>query len=260
LEPSITTTRLTPRLISTALAVLLWLVALAPTPARAAHESLQLFVTEPYLELHTGPGRGYPVQQVVERGESVRVLFRRTDWFRIRTESGFEGWADAASMNKLRLADGTRFSYNPGNREGYATHRWEAGITAGSVDGASLISGFAGLSITDHLHAELTASQFLGDVSTGYIYDVGLMHIFAPEWRLSPFLTLGTGWEVVNPLTTLTASQVRGSQTAYVGGGLRMYMTRRFFVRAEFRNHEVFTHTNFNEVQDEWKVGFGFYF
>jgi uncharacterized protein YgiM (DUF1202 family) len=51
-------------------------VALAPTPARAAHELLQLFVTEPYLELHTGPGRGYPVQQVVERGESVRVLMR----------------------------------------------------------------------------------------------------------------------------------------------------------------------------------------
>jgi len=56
LEPSITTTRSTPRLISTALAVLLWLAALAPLRLGRRHELLELFVTEPYLELHTGPG------------------------------------------------------------------------------------------------------------------------------------------------------------------------------------------------------------
>ena len=45
----------------------------------AAREYLQLFVTEPYLELHTGPGRGYPVFHAVPREQSVDVLFRRTD-------------------------------------------------------------------------------------------------------------------------------------------------------------------------------------
>ena len=34
-------------------------------------ELLQVFVAEPYLELRTGPGRGYPVTQVVIRDESV---------------------------------------------------------------------------------------------------------------------------------------------------------------------------------------------
>ena len=41
--------------------LLAWLL----TPVAAgARDYLQLFVTEPYLELHTGPGRGYPVFHV----------------------------------------------------------------------------------------------------------------------------------------------------------------------------------------------------
>ena len=39
-------------------------------------------VAEPYLDLHTGPGRGYPVTQIVERGDWVEVMVRRTDWIK----------------------------------------------------------------------------------------------------------------------------------------------------------------------------------
>ena len=37
----------------------------AADPDADASRYLQLFVTEPYLELHLGPGRAYPVTQVV---------------------------------------------------------------------------------------------------------------------------------------------------------------------------------------------------
>ena len=55
-------------------------------------------VAEPYIELHTGPGRGYPVFHVVDRGETITVLKRRTDWFRVRTAKGKEGWVKRAAM------------------------------------------------------------------------------------------------------------------------------------------------------------------
>ena len=74
-----------------ALAGLLLLAGICAPAVSAAREYLQLFVTEPYLELHTGPGRGYPVFNVVPRDASVDVLFRRTDWFKVRTERGVEG-------------------------------------------------------------------------------------------------------------------------------------------------------------------------
>ena len=65
----------------------------------------------------------------------------------------------------------------------------------------------------------------------------------------------------VEPEATLAAAQVRAIADRLCRvSGLRMYLTRRFFLRGEFRNHEVFTHTNINEVKDEWKVGFGFFY
>ncbi len=42
-------------------------LALSSRPARAATTYLQVFVRTPYLELHTGPGRGYPIFNVVDR-------------------------------------------------------------------------------------------------------------------------------------------------------------------------------------------------
>ncbi len=94
MEPSITTTRSRPlRKTSALLAVLACFLA-SPVLAKqtpeekarikdekaaakldAEKEKLQqVFVSEPYLELSTGPGRGFPVFHVVEREESLDVL------------------------------------------------------------------------------------------------------------------------------------------------------------------------------------------
>ena len=109
--------------------VLAWLL----TPVAAgARDYLQLFVTQPYLELHTGPGRGYPVFHVVPREESIDVLFRRTDWFKVRTEHGVEGWASQHDMQQLVLADGSSFSFDLGDRAGFTSHRYEMGLFAGA--------------------------------------------------------------------------------------------------------------------------------
>ena len=59
---------------------LIALLCLAPA-AYAKRAPVQLTVADPYIELHTGPGRGYPVFFVAERGEQIEVIMRRTDWF-----------------------------------------------------------------------------------------------------------------------------------------------------------------------------------
>ena len=71
--------------------------AAAKAEARDA-KLLQLFVAAPYLDLRTGPGRGYPVTQVVARGESLDVIFRRTDYFKVRTARGVEGKGYSACL------------------------------------------------------------------------------------------------------------------------------------------------------------------
>ena len=242
-----------------ALALAALLLVLAPA-AGAAREYLQLFVAEPYLELHTGPGRGYPVFNVVPREESVDVLFRRTDWFKVRTEHGVEGWANQADMVKTVLADGSPFKYELGDRSGFSSHRYETGVFAGAYGGANLISAYGSVSLNPQMAVEAAAGQFLGRFSNGETADLGFAHVISADTRWSPLLLLGVGIVHTEPKATLVTPSNRTEQTAYVGGGIRYYLTRRFFMRAEFKAHYIFTKRNQNEEADEWKLGFAFFF
>jgi len=248
------------RLRQVALASLVLLGLLLTPAVGGAREYLQLFVARPYLELHTGPGRGYPVFNVVPRDGSVDVLFRRTDWFKVRTEHGVEGWASQQDMLGMVLADGSPFRFSVGDRAGFGAHRYEAGLFAGAYGGANYVSGYASLSFNSQLALEAALGQFLGRFSNGVTADVGLTHVIVPEARWSPFLTLGVGEVHVEPKATLVQAANRTEQTAYVGGGVRYYLTRRFFVRGEYKAHYVFTKRNQNQEADEWKLGFAFFY
>ncbi len=274
MEPSITTIRSRPLRRTSALAFVLACFLASPVLAKktpeekarikdekaavklaAEQEKLQqVFVSEPYLELSTGPGRGYPVFHVVEREESVDVLYRRTDWFKVRTEQGMEGWARARDMRRTRLADGSPFDFNLGDRTGFTTHDWELGIGGGDYGGANLISAYGAFSLTDNMKLELTLSQFLGNASNGYKAELGINHVLFPEWRFSPFVGIGSGIVYVEPRATIVLPADRTDQTAYAGVGARFYLTRRFFVRADYRWHTIFTSRDDNEELEEWKV------
>jgi hypothetical protein len=246
-----------------ALAALLIGAALTAAPRQvwAAGAYLQVFVRAPYLELHTGAGRGYPVFNVVERDASVDVLKRYTDWFKVRTASGVEGWVSAHDMEQTVLADGTAFHYDVGDLSAYTSHRFEAGaFFYGDYGGASAVSVYGAVFANPNLAAELTIGEFLGSAADGTTLDLGLAHIFYPQARLAPFVMLGTGVVRIEPKATLVQPSDRTEQSAYVGGGLRYYLTRRFFLRGEFKEHIIFTNRNQNQQVDEWKLGFAFFF
>jgi hypothetical protein len=259
---SISTIHSIPPRRSTSLARLGLLTLIALLAARvtyAAEELVQVFVAEPYLELHTGPGRGYPVTQVVGRGESVDILYRRTDWFRVRSERGVIGWASLAQMSRTRLADGSLLRIDLGDRKGFADHRWEMGGFLGEFAGANLISAYAAGRLNPNLGLDVTISQFLGNVQNGYIAEVGLEHVMFPDWRLSPILMLGGGLYRVDASLAAQLAD-RTDEDAYAGLGIRFYLTRRFFLRAEWKERVIITKRNENEELKEWKVGLAFFF
>lgn len=269
MERSITTIRF--RLRKTSLALLLACIALSSVlapHARAADQDndrkrdkyLQLFVVQPYLELRTGAGRGYPVTQVVARDESVDVIKRKTDWYKVRTEHGIEGWASAKDMAKLQLADGAFFKVDFGDLEGFARHHYELGILAGDYGGATLIGGHFSYSLNPSLKIDLAASKFLGNATNGEKYEIGLNHVFLPNRRWSPFFELGTGIVHIEPRVTLVTPIDRTDQTGYVGAGMRFYIARRFFLRGEYRWNTVFTSRDDNEDIKEWKLGLAAFF
>ena len=85
-------------LAAVALVQLIW-----PGQAQAAKALKTVAVADPYLVMHTGPGRGYPIFNVVDRGETVAIVRQKTDWFKVRGPDGKEGWVAKHQM-ELTLA------------------------------------------------------------------------------------------------------------------------------------------------------------
>src|SRR3984957_3563871 len=96
------------------LALVLLVQALHGGLANAAAKNLVLVVTDPYLEMHSGPGRGYPVIYVVGRDEVLKVLYRRTDWYKVRAPRGQEGWARRSELALTLTTSGDPAPIPPG--------------------------------------------------------------------------------------------------------------------------------------------------
>ena len=264
MEPNTTTILLTSRSNSSAwIACLVALALLACTSghAEAADEELRtVAVADPYLELHTGPGRGYPVFHVVDRGESVAIVMQRTDWYFVRAANGVEGWVDQAQMELTLKPDGSAVEFERADLDDFTNARWEAGVLAGDFGGANIVSLYGGYSLNPHVSIEVWGSQILGNFSNGWMASVNVVHEAWPEWRISPFFTLGAGAIHTSPKSTIVQGPDRTDQVAHAGAGFRIYATRRFILRAEYKSYVVFTSRDENEEVEEWKVGFAFFF
>jgi hypothetical protein len=236
------------------------LLTLAGSPVAAADEFRSVAVADPYIEMHTGPGRGYPVFHVVDRGESVEILMRRTDWFQVRTANGKEGWVNRDQMERTLQASGEQFSLSRATIDDFTNARWETGILGGDFGGANIISLYGSYSLNPHVSVELWGSQILGDVSNGWMASANIVHEAFPEWRVSPFFTLGSGIIRTKPKSTIIEPEDRRDMIGHVGAGFRVYVTRRFLLRAEYKSYVVFTSRDENEEIEEWKAGFAFFF
>jgi len=263
-ERNITTIHSTPRSINYLLIAVVTIVTLITTAipeiVQAAEEYRTVSVADPYLEMRTGPGRGYPKFYVVDRGERVEIIKRRTDWFLVRSSNGKEGWVDRGQMEKTLQATGSTLSFAVATQEDFTNAKWETGILAGDFGGANIVSVYGGYSLNPNLSIEVWGSQILGNFSNGWMGSVNVVHEMWPDWRISPLFTLGTGVIRTSPKSTIVQGKDRTDQVAHVGVGVRAYITRRFLLRAEFKSYVVFTSRDENEEIEEWKAGFAFFF
>lgn len=230
------------------------------TGARAEKQHREVVIDDPFIELHTGPGRGYPVFYIAERGEQVELLMQRTEWFKVRIERGEEGWVHRQQLKTTLNLDGEPFDLPGLNIEDYQARRWEVGVLYGDFGGANAISTYGAFNLTPNLSGELWVTQVLGRFSDSTLANLNIVHTMYPEWRVSPYFTLGAGAIHTEPKATLVATVDRTDSVAHAGAGVRAYLTRRFVFRAEYKAYVVFTSRNDNEEIREWKAGFSFFF
>jgi hypothetical protein len=229
-------------------------------PAYAKRQPLKAVIADPYIEMRTGPGRGYPVFHVVDRGAEIEVLKRRTDWFQVRTARGVEGWVRNDQLARTLNESGEPLDIADPDWSDFDARRWEMSISFGDFDGASSIALTGAYRLSSNLSAELLGASISGDFSDGWLAGARLVHTPFPEWRVAPFFTLGTGVLQISPRTSLVSTEDRTDQYGQAGIGLRAYLTRRFMFRAEYSGYVSFTSRDENEEVEEWKAGFAFFF
>lgn len=282
------------RLSATALAATLALAGAAwsgSAPARQT-EAVWVDVADAYLELHTGPGRGYPVTRVFARGEHVQVVKRRTDWYLLRDDRGREGWAKrremAATLLALAgpqpnegfqtpeqrvppdpdapaeraastpaLASAVRNTFNDGSYPDRDNHRWEAGTGGGRRGPSKVLRATLSYVLDENLSFETTLSQVLDGPRDEDLLLFGFTHTFRPERRFAPFVTLGVGMSRLHPTDTARAN-IR--QVGYASAGFRYLLQQRLAFRADYRAFSPFSGNGNPKETNEWNVGFVFLF
>ena len=136
-------------------------------------------VSDPYIEMHTGPGGGYPIFYVAGQGDQVRILKRKTDWFKVRVPRGSfddrEGWVHIDQMRHTLDLDGNPLDIPRHGVEEFSTRRWEFGLGGGDIAGAATINGYLGFNLNPYIGLQGEVAQILGDYSDGYMGSVAIV-------------------------------------------------------------------------------------
>jgi hypothetical protein len=233
----------------------------AGAPALAAKAPpAKVVVQDPFVDLRSGPGRGFPATYSVEREATIELLRRRTDWIKVRTDDGREGWVNRSQLERTLTPGGAPVTIPGPKPESRTEHRWEVGLGTGDFGGANVVAVQGAYAITPNLLVRADAQHLLGNFSNGWLATAGIAHVFAPQWRVSPFLGIGGGVLTISPKATLVQAEDRTDSTAYAGLGVRGFLTNRFLLQAEYRSYVVFTSRDENEEIDEWTVAFTYFF
>lgn len=222
-------------------------VAAPPTPAPEARygpdyvERLQ--VADPFIELRTGPGRGYPVFHVVERRGWIRIEHRRTDWYQVRSETsqgGVVGWVHRSQLESTLTEAGAGKTFRDLMLDDYLVRRVEFGAAWGRLRAEPMLKLFTGVRLGETLGVELTFAQVQGAFSGTDFWHVALVSEPWSHQRLSPFASVGFGRFRNIPNTSLVQAQTVNANLGHAGIGLRWHLSERFIARADWSLYTAF--------------------
>jgi SH3 domain-containing protein len=216
--------------------------ALATPAAQAAEDPPpeRVQVADPYLELHTGAGRGYPVFFVVQRSDWVDILSRHTDWFKVRTEGGKEGWVSRAQLERTLTAAGVGKTFRDILVDDYLRRKLEMGLAWGSFNSEPMIKLYTAYRVSDTLSLEATFGQVQGTFSGTDIWHLG---INAEPWshqRWSPYFGIGVGKFKNVPNNSLVSDITVNVTMSHATAGLRYYISDRFVARLDYTIYTAF--------------------
>lgn len=234
------------------------------TDLKAEEQQLRLEVIDPFIELHTGPGKGYPIFYTIEQGEQIAVITRRTGWYEIKAQNGRIGWAKASQVARTLLPTGEPVDLPTISYGDYLKNSWRVGFnlgqfSSGELEGADIFGYSLGYRPLSLLGVEIESGNFYETEVKGNYQSLNILVEPFSEWKLSPVLMIGGGSMEIESQPELTPLSFEKENFSRVGLGVNYYIGRNFVLQAGFQNLKVSTDNN-DERLKRWNLGFNAFF
>jgi hypothetical protein len=218
-----------------------------------------LVVAEPFIEMHTGPGRGYPVFHVVEHGETVEVIKRKAGWYKLRSADNKTGWTRATQLAHTLKPTGIPVDLPEVSRGDYLKSHWLAGFSAGQLEGANTVSLSAGYRPLSWAGLEIEGGKIFDESVTSDFYGASFLVEPRPHWFISPFFSAGIGKFSFNDRQKVLVEDGGSSDYVSIAAGAGYYIVRNLVVRAQYRRYSVSTDGD-DTWLNGWTVGLSAFF
>ncbi len=229
-----------------------------------AQVSERVKVADPYLEMRTGPGRGYPVHHVAERHEFVIIELRATDWFKVRTvsDSGNDktGWVHRRQLATTLSEAGVAKTFRDVMLDDYLTRRVQIGAAYGRFRSEPMQKLWGSYRFSDALSFESTIALVQGVFSGTDLWHGNLIAEPWSDQRLSPFLGIGVGRFRNFPNQSLVGATDTDANLANATFGIRYYLTERFVLRADYTLYTAFVSDQRSQEFRAATAGLSFFF
>jgi hypothetical protein len=252
-------------LVNTAVWLCLTVIVLAclgiaiPVHAAEANEE-RVKVTDPFIELHTGPGRGYPVFFVASRDEWISIELRHTDWYKVRTAGGKIGWVPREQLASTLTEAGGQKTFRDMALDDYLRRRVELGAAWGVFNSEPMIKLWTSYRLSDTLSVEAAAGQVQGIYAGTSLWQ---LNVLAEPWsdqRISPFFGIGVGKANNIPNGSLVDATTTNANMANATLGARYYITDRFVVRLDYTLYTLFLSDSRSSEYSAVTAGLSFFF
>ena len=225
----------------------------------AEDKLIKLTIGVSYIELHSGPGVGYPVINVIEKGERVELLVKRTSWIKVKDQRNNIGWLRQNDLTGL-TNEGNEILDSELTITDFQKRNYEIGVMYGDFEGSDFYNISLGYSLSQVFNAEISAGKALGNISDNDLFDIMLMSQPFPEWIIIPYIGVGGGIITTKPHSVLADAEKRQDTFMATAVGLKYHLARNFILRAEYKYSLVLTDRDQNEEVQTWKLGFSVFF
>lgn len=250
--------------------VLLLIVMLLTSINAKSAEPLK--VAQDYIDIRTGPGRGYPVMNILERDSWFQIDKQFTSWLKItqldklNTPEQFKlgsisGWIHLSDLNNITNLLGNPIDVPNHNFTQYNQDRpWSGSVVTGELSGASLLGVIGSYRFNNHFSLEAALTQSASKLATRQSYNIQLLHHTTLSEKYQPFFLIGTGILNVKPKNTLIRNDDSEDDFLKAGIGLQTHIFGPLFFRLEYSQNVLLTSRKNNEYLNEWSLGFSSYF